>query len=126
MHPDPAEPAPTAHSQSPATPHPRAGFRADPGAPILPPGNFAHLVDLYRDNGRIFRELAATRAGLDAALAYLSGPHGRGPVARVHFERLRSRRSALLARLRANRIEARRLLPATAALRIHPGGRDEF
>lgn len=71
---------------------------------------FGRLVRLVRDNERLQAELDATRAKVRDAFDYLAAPNANPALALALLERLRLRRSALLAHLRANRVEARELL----------------
>ena len=76
---------------------------------------FGRLVRLVRDNERLQAELDATRARVRDAFDYLAAPNANPALALALLERLRLRRSALLAHLRANRVEARELLGHQAA-----------
>lgn len=73
----------------------------------MPLNPFAHVVAVAREAERLLDELAENRRKLADAYGLLDlNP----ALAMALLERLRTRRSALRARLRANRIEARELL----------------
>ncbi|RUL87251.1 hypothetical protein TsocGM_13590 [Tautonia sociabilis] len=76
----------------------------------MPGDEFGRLVRLVRENERLHAELEAVRVRTNRAWAYLSEPGCNAALAMAQLDRLRLRRSALLAHLRANRIEARELL----------------
>ena len=82
-------------------------------------GEFGRLVRLVRDNERLTAELEATRSRAHRAWSYLAMPGANPALALAELERLRHKRSAILAHLRANRVAARALLGAGA-----PGGFD--
>ena len=72
--------------------------------------DFRRLVRLVHDNERLLAELETVRTKIRQAWVYLSEPGSNPSLGLTHLERLRMRRSALLAHLRSNRIEARILL----------------
>lgn len=71
---------------------------------------FGRLVRLVRENERLLSELDRVRSQSRRAWAYLGEPGCNAALAMAQLERLRMRRSAVLAHLRANRVEARALL----------------
>lgn len=82
-----------------------------PGRPVL--DDFGRLVRLVRDNERLFSELEAVRSQARRAWSYFTEPGCNSALAIAQLDRLRMKRSALLAHLRANRVEARSLLGST-------------
>ena len=78
------------------------------------PNDFERLVRLVRDNERLRADLEATRARARRAWAYLTEPASNPALALAQLEHLRQKRSAILAQLRANLIEARELLGGEA------------
>src|SRR4051812_41296837 len=74
------------------------------------PDAFGLVVALYQSNARLFAELDAVRRETARARAYRAMPGSNRVLADARLLRLRSRRSAALAHLRANRIQARSLL----------------
>ncbi len=83
---------------------------ADRDLPVDAEDDLAKLVRLISSNDRLFAEMASLRARIDEAKSYLSGPGCRARLGAAYLDRLELRRSAALACLRANRIEARSLL----------------
>ena len=83
--------------------------RADPGRID---DEFGRLVRLVRVNERLTAELDETRARARRAWAYLATPGADPALAMAELQRLRPKRSAILAHLRANRLEAHALLKA--------------
>jgi hypothetical protein len=75
-----------------------------------PRDDFGRLVRLVRENERLLSELDRVRGQSQRAWAYLGEPGSNPALAMAQLERLRMRRSAVLAHLRANRVEARALL----------------
>ncbi|WP_169973542.1 hypothetical protein [Tautonia rosea] len=75
-----------------------------------PVTDFRRLVRLVHDNERLLSELETVRTKIQQAWMYLSEPGSNPTLAMTHLERLRMKRSALLAHLRSNRIEARLLV----------------
>lgn len=75
-----------------------------------PVTDFRRLVRLVHDNERLLAELETVRTKIRQAWVYLSEPGSNPALAMTHLERLRMKRSALLAHLRSNRVEARILL----------------
>ncbi|QDV38346.1 hypothetical protein [Tautonia plasticadhaerens] len=71
---------------------------------------FGRLVRLVRENERLLAELDRVRGQCRRAWAYLGEPGCNAALAMAQLERARLRRSAVLAHLRANRVEARALL----------------
>lgn len=89
---------------------------AEAGAGVAPPADdFARLVGLVKSNERLFAEQRANRARLEQVRGYLARPDANVALGRALLERLRARRSAVLALLRANRAEARALLARVEA-----------
>jgi uncharacterized membrane protein len=68
------------------------------------------LAQLVNANDRLMDELTTSRARIVAARAYLDRPGCNARFGSAHLERSRGRHSGILAQLRANRIEALRLL----------------
>lgn len=68
------------------------------------------MVLLVRSNDRLFDDLRANHARIAEALAYLSRDDANKALGWARMARLRDRHSAILTKLRANRIEGRRLL----------------
>ncbi|MEW4570953.1 hypothetical protein AB1L88_24050 [Tautonia sp. JC769] len=75
-----------------------------------PVTDFRRLVRLVHENERLLAELETVRTKIRQAWAYVSEPGSNPALGMAHLERLRMKRSALLAHLRSNRIEARILL----------------
>jgi hypothetical protein len=75
--------------------------------PADAPDEFGRVVRLVRDNERLFAELESVRSRARRAWAHLAQPGGNAGLALVQLDRLRAKRSALLAHLRANRAAAR-------------------
>lgn len=99
---------------SPATAgdHDRSTFNPfHPSNPANPPNNlFERLVRIYRDGELLLNQLRRTNAQLSQARDYLAGEGSNAALGRAMVERLRDRKSWLLARLRANRIAAQAVL----------------
>ena len=70
----------------------------------------ARLASLVRSNDRHLAEIQALNAGLHQAHAYLATPLANIRLGRAYLERIRMRRSRVLAVLRANRLAAREFL----------------
>ncbi len=70
------------------------------------------LAQLIRSNDRLLDDLATSRQRIVAALTYLDKPGCNARFASAHLDRCRNRHAAILAQLRANRIEALDLLGA--------------
>jgi hypothetical protein len=68
------------------------------------------LAQLVHSNDRLMDELTTSRARIVSARAYLDRPESNVKFGSAHLERCRTRHSGILAQLRANRIEALRLL----------------
>jgi hypothetical protein len=73
------------------------------------PDHLDLLVRTLRNHEQILTNLRALREQAARARCYLAQPGGNTALARAYLERLLAKRSALLALLRANRLEARRL-----------------
>jgi hypothetical protein len=71
---------------------------------------FAQVVSLYQSNSSLFSELKSLRGKQQRAREYLGTPGCNAALGEAHLLRLRARHSATLAVLRANRLQARRLL----------------
>ncbi len=70
------------------------------------------LCQLTRSNDGLMADLAASRDRIDRAREYLDSPGANARFGSAHLERCRGKHSAILAGLRANRIEALALLAA--------------
>jgi hypothetical protein len=68
------------------------------------------LAQLVHSNDRLMDELTTSRARIVSARSYLDRPGCNVQFGSAHLERCRTRHSGILAQLRANRIEALRLL----------------
>lgn len=90
-------------------------IRADRGEATPPADAFSQVVALHRDNEALLKALKQGRGRIARALAYLADPSCNVNLALANLERLRDRRSADLARLRANRVVARKLLATPPA-----------
>jgi hypothetical protein len=78
---------------------------------VEPPHNaFGRIVSLFRSNEFLFSELQNVKLKLARARVYRDTPGSNPVLAEAHVLQLRARHSAVLTMLRANRIEARRLL----------------
>jgi hypothetical protein len=75
-----------------------------------PPDLFFRLARVYRQNEQLMQELARSRSRITEALRYLSQPDANRVLGQARLSQLRARRSNLLCRLRANRIEVRGLI----------------
>ncbi len=91
---------------NPAPHRPRGGRPA----PAIAANPLERLAQLMRSNERLMDDLAASRARLETARAYLDEPGGNAPLGTAHLDRCRVKHSGILARLRGNRIEAFDLL----------------
>jgi hypothetical protein len=87
--------------------HPLA--RLDPVAPAVA-NPLERLAQLVIANDRLIDDLARSRSRIIAALTYLDEPGCNSRFGSAHLERCRNRHALILAQLRANRIEALRLL----------------
>jgi hypothetical protein len=107
-------PAPFAHgtpfadSQLEATPLHRSAWAEQ----VLPVASnpLERLAQLVNANDWLMDELTTSRARIVSARAYLDRPGCNTRFGSAHLERCRARHSGILAQLRANRIEALRLL----------------
>jgi hypothetical protein len=68
------------------------------------------LTQLLHSNDRLMAALASSRERIASARAYLDAPDCNRRFAEAHLDRARARHSSILARLRANRIEALEIL----------------
>jgi hypothetical protein len=87
--------------------------QAGPGTTTLEaeaPGEFGRLVRIYRSNERHLSELKALAARIAQARQYLAKAGSNRPLGQAQLDRLRMKHSAALVQLRANRIEAGRIL----------------
>ncbi len=75
-----------------------------------PPGPFERLVQIVRANEQLFRELQRVATQLARARAYLTRPGCRTALGVLAWERAKTKHAVVLARLRANRIEALQIL----------------
>jgi hypothetical protein len=105
---------------------------AAPPPRVEPPGDtFGQIVALYHSNEFLFSELQNVKLKLARARAYRDTAGSNPVLAGAYLLQLRARHSAVLTMLRANRIEARRLLGdpgptlASAPARALPDRRDE-
>lgn len=71
---------------------------------------FAILVDLYKSNEILLSELRSVNAKYVGAQAYLAQVGSNPHLGHAQVLRLRTRRSAVLTLLRANRVQARAIL----------------
>jgi hypothetical protein len=104
--------------------HPVSGGRspaiapmATPSPTLLPPpaeNGFERLVRLVRDNEHLFEQARELRVRLNRARTYLAEPQSNPILGHAQLNRLRNQHSGVLARLRANRIEAQELLAHTS------------
>jgi hypothetical protein len=94
-------------SQHPPTLDRPARAEQDPAVASNPLERLAQLVNA---NDRLMDELTTSRARIVSARAYLDRPGCNTRFGSAHLERCRGRHSGILAQLRANRIEALRLL----------------
>jgi hypothetical protein len=107
-------PAPVAHgipfTHSPfgSTP-PARPTRLEQG-PTVASNPLERLAQLVNSNDWLMDELTTSRARIVSARAYLDRPGCNARFGSAHLERCRTRHSGILAQLRANRIEALRLL----------------
>ena len=77
---------------------------------VEPENDLEKLARLIRGNDRMAAELRSIAARLESAQEYLAKPGCNLPLGVAYFDRLRTRRSAVRAILRFNRLEARALL----------------
>jgi len=82
----------------------------NPPLPSTSPNPLERLAHLVNSNDRLMDELTTSRARIDAARIYLDSPGCNDRFGSAHLDRCRARHSGILAQLRANRIEALRLL----------------
>jgi hypothetical protein len=73
------------------------------------------LIQIMQSNDRLMEELAASRDRIARARAYLDEPGRNARMGSAHLERCRVKHSGILARLRANRVEALGLLGRDSA-----------
>lgn len=71
---------------------------------------FARLTSLVRSNDLLLAELKSLDSQGVEARAYLAAPSTNAALGRAYLERIRARRSRVLAILRANRMAAREFL----------------
>jgi hypothetical protein len=79
-------------------------------AHAVAPNPLERLSQLMISNDRLMDELTTSRARIVAARSYLDRPGCNARFGSAHHDRCRARHSSILAQLRANRIEALRLL----------------
>lgn len=94
---------------------PPATVAGGPLAPAVEPGGepddtLARLVRLVASNDRLLNELKRLDARLAEADDYLAKPDANFALGCAYRDRVRTRRSRVLALLRANRVEAREFL----------------
>jgi hypothetical protein len=88
---------------------PHAGVVAlGPG--VQAPNDFESLARVVRSNERLFEELGALGVNLGRARAYLTEPVCHRHLADANVSHLKTRRSGILALMRANRLEAWEIL----------------
>ena len=81
-----------------------------PGNEIVAPNPFARLVQILKMNERLLGELQRLNGQLEEARDYLVRPGCNVVLGMATLDRAKRRRSAVLCRLRAHRIEADRIL----------------
>ncbi len=74
---------------------------------------FGQCVSLYQSNKFLLTELKSLDRRLSSTQSYLESPGCNPLLARAHLRQLKTRRSAVLTLLRANRLQARLLLART-------------
>ena len=79
-------------------------------SPAIAANPLERLAQLVNSNERLMDELATSRLRVSDARAYLDAPGCNARFGEAHLDRCRVRHSGILAQLRANRIEALRLL----------------
>ena len=86
-------------------------FSQDESSPVLDASHpFAILIDLYQSNEILLTELRSVNVNHARAQAYLDQVGSNSQLGRAQILRLRTRRSAILTFLRANRLKARAIL----------------
>jgi hypothetical protein len=80
------------------------------GSSLAPPSTFERIVQLVQSNDRLFTERDALLAKLEQARGYLADPDSNRNFAQAYLNHLRLKHSSVVARLRANRLEARQIL----------------
>jgi hypothetical protein len=93
-----------------ARPQPATVRGQQAGCGEAPDDAFARLASLVASNDRHLAEMRVLNARLAEAIAYLETAPPDPTLGRAYLDRVRSRRSAVLALLRANRIAAREFL----------------
>jgi hypothetical protein len=78
--------------------------------PVIAANPLERLAQLMNSNERLMDELATSRLRVSDARAYLDVPGCNLRFGEAHLDRCRTRHSGILSQLRANRIEALRLL----------------
>ncbi len=78
--------------------------------PSIASNSLERLAQLMISNDELMDELVTSRARIVAARTYLDKPACNLRFGLAHLERCRTKHSGILARLRANRIEALQLL----------------
>jgi hypothetical protein len=90
------------------------GRHVPPPAPVPAPEDEAsplgRLIQIVRVNEHLLRELGGLNRRLDRAHLYLARPDSNPRFALSCIDHIRQKRSALLAHLRANRIESDQIL----------------
>ncbi len=71
---------------------------------------FGRFVSVYQSNEILFAELESIKQNLARANTYLETPGSNPALAHAQIGRLKTRRSAALTMLRANRLQARALI----------------
>lgn len=93
----------------------RSAFTADTSTPAVlavgeEPDRFATLVNLYQSNEILLAELRLIDRKMIGTRDYLASVGNNPALGQAHLQRLRTRRSAVLTFLRANRLQARQFL----------------
>lgn len=75
-----------------------------------PPSDFGRLILMVRSNEHYLGQLDALNVRISQAKAQLDNARDEARVRRVYLAHLKTKRSGVLAQLRANRIEAEQIL----------------
>lgn len=87
----------------------RFSLPTDVALPGSPCDFLSRLAELFVANEDLTAELGELRKKLDSAREYLGSPLANLALAEARLSQLRAKHSAALTRLRANRIQSRRL-----------------
>lgn len=107
---------------STGTPNMDARFRSRPASFSRISCVLGELARTLRDQEHLQAELNGLDRRLDQALIYRAEPGANTGLAHAYLDRTLTRRAETVARLRANRAQARRLMSATDALIAPPAG----